>query len=101
MSEFVRKQVELPYEIIQFFAGVHEMIETEEDSAMMPSDDLLQDKGIYGGLSDARRKIYDFCWFPESVPDERWELRLFADEIDEIGSGYRKMQFVKAYRRSD
>ncbi len=99
MSDFVRKQVELTSEIIDFFQGVHEMVETEEDVAMIPSDDLLQTERIYGGLTDQRHKIYDFTWFPESSPDERWEMRLFADEIDEIASGYRKVQFVKAYKR--
>ncbi len=98
MSDFIRKDVELPDDIIEFFAIVHEMIETEEDSAMTESDDLLQSERIYGGLTDRRRKIYDFTWFPESAPDERWEMQLFSDEIDEIGSGYRKKQRVKAYR---
>ncbi len=99
MSDFTRKTVEVPAEIIEFFAYVHELIETEEDSAMTESDDLLQTERIYGGLSDRRRKIYDFTWFPASEPGERWEMRLFADEIDEIGSGYRKTQHVKAYPR--
>lgn len=100
MSDFIRKQVELPAEIIDFFEYVHEMIESREDVAIEMSDDLLQAEGIYGGLSDRRHKIYDFTWFPTTVPDERWELRLFADEIDEIASGYRKLQYVKAYKRT-
>ena len=100
MSDFIRKDVELPDDIIEFFASVYEMMETEEDSAMMESDDLLQAERIYGGLTDRRRKVYDFVWFPESAPQERWEMQLFADEIDEIGSGFRKKQRVKAYPRS-
>jgi hypothetical protein len=100
MSDFVRKDVELPYAIIEFFAHVHDMIQTKEDSAMTVSDDLLQAERIYGGLSDPRRKIYDFTWFPNVSPKERWEVSLLADEIDEIGSGYRKTLRVKAYRVS-
>jgi hypothetical protein len=100
MSDFVRKDVELPSDIIEFFASVHDMIHTEEDSAMTESDDLLQSERIYGGLTDRRRKIYSFTWFPESAPNERWEMQLLADEIDEIGSGYRKKQRVKAYPKS-
>jgi hypothetical protein len=100
MTDFVRKDVELPSDIVDFFASVWEMIESREDSAMTESDDLLQSERIYGGLTDRRRKIYSFTWFPESVPSERWEMQLFADEIDEIGSGYRKKQRVKAYARS-
>ncbi len=98
MNEFVRKEVDLPDDIIEFFAMVNEMIQTKEDSAVMESDDLLQAERIYGGLTDRRRKVYDFTWFPESAPDERWEMQLLADEIDEIGSGYRKKQRVKAYQ---
>lgn len=100
MSDFVRKDVELPDDIIEFFASVSDMIQSEDDSAMMESDDLLQTERIYGGLSDRRRRIYSFTWFPESAPDERWEMQLLADEIDEIGSGYRKKQRIKAYRKS-
>jgi hypothetical protein len=99
MSDFVRKEVNLPDAIIEFFASVHEMIRSKEDSAMMESDDLLQAERIYGGLMDRRRKEYRFTWFPEFAPEERWELQLLADEIDEIGSGYRKKQSVKAYRK--
>jgi hypothetical protein len=99
MTEGVRRRVRLPEEIIEFFAGVHEMIAVEEDAAMTESDDLLQDEGIFGGLRDSRKKLYEFTWVPKEEPGERWELRLLADEIDEIGSGYRREQWVKAFPR--
>ncbi len=99
MDDFIRKDVELPHDIIEFFDWVNDAIQTEEDNAMTESDDLLQAKGIYGGLVDRRRKIYHFTWFPEAEPSERWEMQLLADEIDEIGSGYRKTLRVKACQR--
>lgn len=99
MSDWTRRIVELPDSMIEFFASVSERIRAEDDAATIESDDLLQADRIYGGLTDRRRQIYDFTWFPETVPEERWELRLTADEIDEIGSGFRRQQHVKAYRR--
>lgn len=99
MAEFTRRVVELTPDIIEFFAWVHEMIEGEEDAAMEVSDDLLQADHICGGLSVARRKLYEFCWYPESAPDERWDFRIQADEIEEIALGFRRTQSVKAFRR--
>jgi len=37
MSDFVRKDVDLPDEIVEFFASVSDMIQSEDDSAMMES----------------------------------------------------------------
>lgn len=99
MSDFIRKNVPLPSEIIEFFEWVNDAIQTEEDSAMMVSDDLLQAEGIYGGLVDPRKKLYEFTWYPQSASGERWEFQLLADEIDEIGSGYRKELRVKSYAK--
>ena len=64
---------------------------------MIVSDDLLQAERIYGGLVDRRKKLYAFTWFPKSPANERWEFSLLADEIDEIGSGYRKELWVKSF----
>jgi hypothetical protein len=97
MTDFVRKVVKLPYDIIQFFASVHFAILNEDEVATVVSDDLLQEESIYGGLIDPRKKLYAFTWLPDSAPNERWEFQLLADEIDEIGSGYRKELQIKAY----
>lgn len=99
MSDFARKRVSLPNDIIEFFEWVNEAIQTEEESATTISDDLLQAEGIYGGLVDRRKNLYQFTWFPKSATNERWELQLLADEIDEVGSGYRKELWVKSYAR--
>ncbi|MCA9068292.1 MAG: hypothetical protein KDA84_05185 [Planctomycetaceae bacterium] len=99
MSEFIRKEVKLTPEIVEFFAHIHEMIVTEDDAALTVSDDLLQAERIYGGLRDPDNGVYDFVWFPESEVQERWEFSLLADEIDEIGSGYRDTLRVKAYKK--
>jgi len=56
MSDFVRKDVEFPDEIIESFASVWETIQSKEDAAMELSDDLLQDERIFGGLTDRRKK---------------------------------------------
>lgn len=99
MADFVRKVVELPEDIIEFFASVHLAILNEDDAATVVSGDLLQAERIYGGLRDSNKKLYAFVWLPKSAPTERWEFELLPDEIDEIGSGYRKELHVKAFFR--
>jgi hypothetical protein len=60
-------------------------IVSNDDSATTISDDLLQCEHGYGGLSEDG--LFDFVFFPNK--QERWEFRLIAGEIDEIGSGHR------------
>jgi hypothetical protein len=66
-------------------ADVADRIRSEDDSATTVSDDLLQCEHGYGGLREDG--LYEFIFFPNK--QDRWEFRLLADEIDEIGSGHR------------
>jgi hypothetical protein len=90
--------VRVPQELVEFMRDVFDRIETEDDSALIPSDDLLQCECGYGGLS-ADRKQYEFVFFPEGGTRVRWEFKLLADEIDEIGSGYRSEIRVRRFER--
>ncbi len=65
-------------------ADVSDRIRAEDDAATMVSDDLLQCEQGYGGLGEDG--LFDFVFFPNK--QDRWEFRLLADEIDEIGSGH-------------
>jgi hypothetical protein len=66
-------------------ADVCDRIRAEDDSATVVSDDLLQCENGYGGLREDG--LFEFVFFPNT--QDRWELRLLADEIDEIGTGHR------------
>jgi len=90
--------VRVPQELVDFMRDVFDRIETEDDSARIPSDDLLQCECGYGGLS-TDGKQYGFVFFPESGTRVRWEFKLLADEIDEIGSGYRNEMRVRRVER--
>jgi hypothetical protein len=77
--------VPVPDTLREFMADVSDRIRAEDDSATLVSDDLLQCEQGYGGLSEGG--LFEFVFFPNK--QDRWEFRLLADEIDEIGSGHR------------
>jgi hypothetical protein len=79
---------------------VFSQIASQDDAALIPSDDLLQCERGYGGLS-SDGKHYSFVYFPEPGTQARWEFKLLADEIDEIGSGWRKAMIVRRFERAD
>jgi hypothetical protein len=74
-------------------ADVSDRIRSDDDSATTVSDDLLQCERGYGGLR--QDGLFDFEFFPDKL--HRWEFRLLADEIDEIGSGHRTELRVRIY----
>jgi hypothetical protein len=77
--------VPVPDALREFMADVADRIRTEDDSATIYSDDLLQCQEGYGGR--VAEKEFAFVFFPSR--SERWTFRLLADEVDEIGSGHR------------
>lgn len=77
--------VPVPESLREFMADVSDRIRTEDGSATTVSDDLLQCEQGYGGLR--QDGLFDFVYFPNK--QDRWEFRLLADEVDEIGSGHR------------
>jgi hypothetical protein len=92
MSANESTYVPVPDELREFMADVYDRIQTRDDSAMQYSDDLLQCEKGYGGR--VSKKEFEFVWFASET--ERWEFRLLADEIDEIGGGYRKELRVRS-----
>jgi hypothetical protein len=91
--------VAIPDELAEFMRDVFSQIESQDDAAMIPSDDLLQCEAGYGGLSQDG-KHYEFVFFPERGMRVRWEFKLLADEIDEIASGWRKQLVVRRFERT-
>ncbi len=85
MSAKTSIYVPVPDELREFMSDVYDRTQTRDDSAMHYSDDLLQCEKGYGGR--VTKKEFEFVWFPSKT--ECWEFRLLADEIDEIGGGYR------------
>jgi hypothetical protein len=92
--------VTIPDELAEFMRDVYSRIKTKDDAARIPSDDLLQCESGYGGLS-SDVKHYSFVYFPERGTRIRWEFKLLADEIDEIGSRWRKELIVRRFERTD
>jgi hypothetical protein len=92
--------VTIPDELAEFMRDVYSCIKSKDDAARIPSDDLLQCAHGYGGLS-SDGKHYSFVYFPERGMRDRWEFKLLADEIDEIGSGWRKELIVRRFERTD
>jgi hypothetical protein len=92
--------VGVPDELAEFMRDVFWRIESEDDAARIPSDDLMQCATGYGGLSPDG-KHYSFVFFPDRGTQVRWEFKLLADEIDEIGSGWPKEMIVRRFERRD
>ncbi|HEY1497945.1 MAG TPA: hypothetical protein VGF88_00070, partial [Acidobacteriaceae bacterium] len=86
----------VPDELREFMADVADRIRTQDDSATMYSDDLLQCQHGYGGR--VTKKEFEFVFFPNA--SERWTFRLLADEVDEIGSGNREEVRVRVSPRT-
>jgi hypothetical protein len=95
-----KTSITVPDELVDFMRDVFSRIDSGDDAAFIPSDDLLQCETGYGGLS-SDGKHYSFVFFPERGTRVRWEFKLLADEIDEIGSGFRKEMIVHRYERTD
>jgi hypothetical protein len=92
----LRKLLSTHDDLREFMADVADCIQTQDDSATTYSDDLLQCERGYGGR--VAKKEFEFVFFPNET--ERWEFRLLADEIDEIGSGHREEVRVRISPRS-
>jgi hypothetical protein len=85
MASRLTTLVAVPDALREFMADMSNRIRAGDDSATNVSDDLLQCEHGYGGLSEDG--LFNFVFFPNK--QDRWEFRLLADEIDEIGSGHR------------
>ncbi len=97
-NKYESRRIEIPFELVDFCNYVNELIACRDEAAMSLSDDLLQSDGVCGGLSDSRKKLYQFSFLPEDYPEERWEFKLLADEIDEIADGYKRDMTVHVHR---
>ena len=93
-------QVDIPNDLIEFLQCVNIDIITGEDSAVIPSDDLLQCDRGYGGLNSDRRQ-FSFVFFPYEGMRVRWEFSLLPDEIDEIASGFREKLHVNQFTKEE
>lgn len=83
----VLQMVEIPESLREFFEYVNEMIETEDESSLIESDDLLQSERVYGGLTDADRGDFGFTFFPEPGNRQKWEFTLDRVDIANICEG--------------
>jgi hypothetical protein len=95
-----KTSITVPDGLVDFMRDVFSRIESGDDAAFIPSDDLLRCETGYGGLS-SDSKHYSFVFFPERGTRVRWEFKLLADEIDEIRSGFRKEIIVRRFERSN
>lgn len=87
-----QQAISIPENLLEFLQHVHEMIETEDESAQMESDDLLQCECAYGGLNDPESQLFCFTYFPETLTTDKnrrykWELDLDSVDIANICEG--------------
>ena len=78
-------RVPVPDRFRMFISKVHELIESGDEAALIPSDDLLQSDDVYGGLTDEGH--YAFVFFPSSGGRTKWEITLTREDISAIATG--------------
>lgn len=80
-------KVDIPARLQAFLRDVADSIDRHDDSATIPSDDLLQCEYAYGGLLRGGADLYAFTYFPRAGTRARWQLQLSADEISALADG--------------
>ena len=82
------KQVNgIPDDLREFMADVREQIRSKDESAVIPSDDLLQSETAYGGLEKKGQPWYGFVYFPARSTHPKWTLRFHVTDIERIADG--------------
>lgn len=80
-------EVDVPLAVAEFMREVSALIDAQDESATMESDDLLQAPRIYGGLTDEKRRLFGFTYFPTSETLPVWELDFEESAIRLIAAG--------------
>lgn len=93
-----KELVPVPSDLREFLLEVHHRIEERDETATIPSDDLLQCERAYGGLDDDSHR-YSFVYFPGRGNHVRWEFKLLPSEIHEIGSGGSEKLTVRRFEK--
>lgn len=82
VKEKVKERVPIPKGLKQFLKEVYESILEKDEATTIPSDDLLQDAFIYGGLNEEGGGEYGFTYFPKM--GTKWELNFTVDQLKGI-----------------
>ena len=84
IKEKVKECVPIPKDLEKFLKEVYELILKKDEATTIPSDDLLQDNFIYGGLNEEGGCEYGFTYFPEKGTRNKWELNFTVDRLKDI-----------------
>lgn len=91
-----RVEVTVPRAVVAFMKEVASLIESDDESTKMESDDLLQAPRIYGGLTDEKKRLFGFTYFPTKNTQPKWELDLQEKQIRQIA--HRQITRLKLLR---
>ncbi len=80
----LKQVVAIPADLFEFICHVHEMIETNDESAFIESDDLIQCEVAYSGLIEQGGIRYGFTYFPKQGIRQKWEFELDIVDIANI-----------------
>lgn len=81
------RSVPVPGDLRRFLVRVNDAIGRGEPEALIPSDDLLQNDRIYGGLNEGGGDVWGFTYFPTDDWHPKWELVLTRGQIAGIAEG--------------
>ena len=77
----------IPDNFRAFMIEVAALIDRKDEATTLESDDLLQTKGVYGGLLDGEKQVYGFTLFVPGFKRGKWEIMLTEGEIRSIAEG--------------
>jgi len=83
----IKQRVSIPKDLGEFLKHVYELILKKDESTTIPSDDLIQDDFIYGGLIEEGGVEYGFTYFPGEGTRNKWELIFTVGQLEDVREG--------------
>lgn len=90
----IADELPIPDDLMDFLQEVNNLIEQNDEIAIIESDDLIQTEFAYGGLIEEGTDRYSFVYFPEEKTRPKWTIELTASEIAEISIGKKKTLYL-------
>jgi hypothetical protein len=96
-SKKKRTRVAIPKQLRAFFKIIQRKIQAKPQSILMESDDLLQAHvshggpcTIYGGLTNAKKQVFGFTYFPENEHNVSWDFSVTPIGVEQIAAGQKE-----------
>jgi hypothetical protein len=83
----VLRRLPVPLELRSFLSAVHLDLRSGCRDDLSGADDQFQCRYAYGGRDDEDPNQFLFTYFPTEGVGQKWELRLYRTEVEDIADG--------------